>query len=204
MRTRSLSRLLLVSAIPALLFAAVSAPSAEASTAPMLSQAVQTKLCASNSDPNCAQTLTGSIPAGTGVSVTCYQGSDYYIDVLAHQNQEGYVPESDVSQAPSGLGDCDTSKNPAIWAAADAIGYLGTDTDPGLCLTFVVDAWRSAGVELPGSDDPITWWSSYAGNYTHATSGSRIDTPPRGRWCFGAPIPIAPTATLRSAWATAG
>jgi cell wall-associated NlpC family hydrolase len=186
MHIRLMRRLLCVAAIPGLALAGtvVSASPAAASSSPALSKAVQTYLCASTTNSHCGQTLTASIPAGSAVSVTCDHGSDYYIVVTAHQNQEGYVPKGDVSGAPAGLTDCDTAAHRAIWAAAWAIGYLGQDYDVDYCLTFVIDAWRSTGDDLPGSTDPITWWSSYAGDYEHATSGDRFDTPPRGALVF--------------------
>jgi len=187
MRIRAIRYVLAVSTILGLALAASGtwvSPARAAST-PTLNSAVQTRLCASAGNRFCGQTLTAMIPAGTAVTVKCDHGGDYYIVVVAHQNQEGYVPESDVTGAPSGLADCDTSAHQAIWAAAWAIGKLGQDFDPGLCLSFVVAAWRSAGVVLPGAYDPVDWLASgYAGRYQEVTSGSRLYTPPRGALVF--------------------
>jgi cell wall-associated NlpC family hydrolase len=164
------------------------APAAMAST-PTLNHAEQLVLCANTSDPYCGQTLTAGIPAGTAVNVTCYHRSDYYVVVAAHHNQQGYVPQSDVSGAPSGLSDCNTAAHPSIWAGAWAIGYLGTNTDVGLCLTFVIDAWRSTGTTI-GSDASQTaasWWSSSYDiwpKHTQTSDPSRYLTPPRGALVF--------------------
>jgi hypothetical protein len=181
-------------AIPTLVLAGavVSAPAAGASATPSLSQAKQTTLCATPTGQYCGQTLTALIPAGTQISVRCYHASAYYINVLAHTNQEGYVPQSAVSHAPSGLTDCDSASHHAIWAAAWAINYLGNSTayPLGTCLPFVAAAWASAGDAIPGSSDPVTWWDAYANTGKYETGTSL--TPPRGALVFWGGTPDDP------------
>lgn len=164
------------------------APAAGAAGTPTLSVAVQTTLCATPAGKYCGQTLTAKIAAGTPVTVVCSHGPAYYIRVTAHQNQEGYVQRSDVSDAPPGLTDCDNASHQAIWAAALAIGYLGTDTDPGKCLTFVIDMWRETGVGIASADEyPPAWWSSPADIWpkqTDKANPGRWLTPPRGALVF--------------------
>jgi len=154
-----LTCLLGAGAVPALVMAGavVAASPAGASTTPTLTHAVQTVLCANTADRYCGQTLTASIPAGAGLEVICSRHNDYYIEVLAHRNQEGYVPQSDVSTAPTGLADCNTPSHPAIYAGANAIGYLGTTSPygPGTCLRLVINMWRAAGASI-GSDSSQT------------------------------------------------
>jgi cell wall-associated NlpC family hydrolase len=163
------------------------APAAGAANTPTLSAAVQTTLCATPTGKYCSQTLTAKIAAGTPVTVVCSHGPAYYIRVTARQNQEGYVQRSDVSNPPSGLTDCDSASHQAIWAAALAIGYLGTDTDPELCLTFVIDMWRDTGAVI-GSDKtqtPVSWWNSSYNIWPKETKGSSMYlTPPRGALVF--------------------
>ncbi len=150
---------------------------------------MQAVLCANISNPYCGQTLTAGIPTGSGLEVICSRDNDYYIEVLAHPNQEGYVPESDVSNPPSGLTDCNTEAHPAIYAAANAIGYLGAGQQyAGLCLQFVADAWSGAGLPIPGDDDAIDWWNAYSERYAHAVAGNpRFLTPRRGALVFWGP-----------------
>ena len=165
------------------------APAAGAAGTPTLSVAVQTTLCATPAGKYCSQTLTALIAAGTPVTVVCSHGPALYIRVTARQNQEGFVPRSDVSSPPSGLADCDTASHQAIWAAALAIGYLGTDTDHGACLAFVIDRWRATGVSI-GSDSSQTaasWWSSSYNIWpkeTKKTDPGMYLTPPRGALVF--------------------
>jgi hypothetical protein len=184
-----LTCLLGAGAIPALVLAGAvaSAPAAGAATGPQLRHAVQTTLCASTSNPNCAQTLTAQIPAGTALSVTCDHGGDYYVVVTAHQNQEGYVPESDVSGAPTTLSDCDTSAHQAIWAAALAIGYIGNSTawPPNSCLGFVATMWRDTGATLAPGTTPVPWWNATTlAKHTMKNDPDGYLTPPRGALAF--------------------
>jgi len=65
-------------------------------------------------------------------------------------------------------------------AIAWAKNYLGTPTDPGLCLTFVYDAWRAAGVNIGSSDDPVTYWSNDPAGYQRHTD----QNPPAGALVF--------------------
>jgi cell wall-associated NlpC family hydrolase len=168
----------------------MTSPAATASTTPVLNKAVQTTLCAKPTGKYCSQTLTAAIAAGTPVTVVCSHGPAYYIRVTAHQNQEGYVQKSDVSDPPSGLTDCDSASHQAIWAAAWAIGYLGTATPygPGTCLEFVIDAWRSTGVPIRSAgwqQTAVNWWYSPDNTWTKETRGSsEYMTPPRGALVF--------------------
>ena len=166
----------------------VMAPAAGAAGIPTLSRTVQTTLCATPTGKYCGQTLTAEIAAGTPVTVVCSHGPAYYIQVTARQNQEGYVARTDVSDPPSGLTDCDSASHQAIWAAALAIGYLGTDTDPEYCLTFVIDMWRKTGAGIASANEyPPAWWSSSANIWpkqTSKTNPGRWLTPPRGALVF--------------------
>lgn len=165
---------------------------AMAASTPTLNKAVRTTLCAKPSGKYCSQTLTAAIAAGTPVTVVCSHGPAYYIRVTAHQNQEGYVQRSAVSDPPPGLTDCDSASHQAIWAAALAIGYLGTTSPygPGTCLTFVIDMWRLTGADIPSdaSQTAASWWYSRYNTWTKETSGSsEYMTPPRGALVFWGP-----------------
>jgi cell wall-associated NlpC family hydrolase len=168
-------------------------PAARAASTPILDKAAQTTLCATpGSSKYCSQTLTASIPAGTTVTVVCQHGPAYYIRVTAHVNQEGYVNKGDVSSPPSGLTDCDSPAHQAIWAAAWAIGYLGSTSPygPGTCLEFVINAWQSTGVTIESdrSQTAASWWNSSYNKWTKETSGSsEYMTPPRGALVFWGP-----------------
>jgi cell wall-associated NlpC family hydrolase len=164
-----------------------------AASASTLSKAVQTTLCATPTGKYCSQTLTAMIAAGTQVTVVCSHGPAYYIRVTARQNQEGYVKQSAVSDPPSGLTDCDSASHQAIWAAALAIGYLGSTSPYGIgtCLKFVIDMWRETGVNI-GSAGPqqtaVNWWGSPYNIWTKETRGSsEYMTPPRGALVFWGP-----------------
>jgi cell wall-associated NlpC family hydrolase len=169
-------------------------PAATAASAPTLNKAVQTTLCATPTGKYCSQTLTAAIAAGTPVTVVCSHGPAYYIRVTAHQNQEGYIQRADVSDPPPGLTDCDSASHQAIWAAALAIGYLGTTQywPLGSCLAFVAAMWGDTGVTLKSTGKQETawqWWNSPADNpYPKETSGSSMYmTPPRGALVFWGP-----------------
>jgi cell wall-associated NlpC family hydrolase len=194
MHIQSVKRLLRVGVVPALALAGVIASTspAWATATPTLNRAGSTVLCAGSTPRlQCGQTLTASIPAGSGLQVICSRSNDYYIEVLAHRNQEGYVPKSDVLNPPSGLTDCDTTAHPAIYAAANAIGFLGpiTKYGAGSCLAFVVNAWTNVGVKTPpGADTAQDWWNDYVGklgyDWDKTASDPRFTTPPRGALVF--------------------
>jgi hypothetical protein len=65
-------------------------------------------------------------------------------------------------------------------AIAWAKNYLGQSEDAGLCLTFVYDAWLSAGVNIGSSYDPVTYWNSNPRHYTKNTN----QNPPAGALVF--------------------
>ena len=200
MHIQSVRRLLRVGVIPALALAGVIASTSPtgASATPTLNRAGSTVLCAGSTPRlQCGQTLTASIPAGSGLQVICSRSNDYYIEVLAHRNQEGYVPKSDVSNPPSGLTDCDTTAHPAIYAAANAIGFLGPLTTYGVgsCLPFVLHAWTNVGVKH--APRPHTRYVRYGAgvvgrlcqprlgyDWDKTASDPRFFTPPRGALVF--------------------
>jgi hypothetical protein len=131
--------------------------------------------------------------------VVCSRGGDYYVEDLAHRAYEGYVLKNHVSNAPSGLADCDTTSHPAIFAAANGLGNVGQTNYAQLCLEFVANMWKEAGVTLPSppggaNGTAIQWWQAYVNNtgslkgagYAWDTSASndRFATPPRGALVF--------------------
>jgi hypothetical protein len=65
-------------------------------------------------------------------------------------------------------------------AIAWAKSYLGQPKDAGYCLTFVYDAWLSAGVNIGTSSDAVTYWTSNPKNYYKHTNQS----PPAGALVF--------------------
>jgi hypothetical protein len=180
-------RLLGLAAIPSLALAGMllTAPAASASATPTLISAASTRVCAGGS--SWCSGIIAQIPANAQLQVICSRNSDYYVEDLANRALEGYVAKSNVRNPPGGLADCDTTHHPAFFAAANALGYYGSGDFGGLCLTFVIDMWKGTGVpNIPGSDDPVTWWPAYHGKLGYAwdTSGPRFATPPRGALVF--------------------
>ena len=165
----------------------LSAPAAGASATPTMIVKTTTTTCVDTAQKGCTQSLA-TIPAKAQLQVICSRGGDYYVEDLADRAYEGYVPKAHVSNAPGGLVDCDTTAHPAIYAAANALGDVGKPVDPLACLTFVIDAWKGAGVStIPGSDDPVTWWPANYKKFGWAwdTPGmARFTTPPRGALVF--------------------
>lgn len=132
-----------------------------------------------------------TIPSGAQLQVICSRIGSYYVEDLANRALEGYVPKASVRNAPGGLADCDTIAHPAIYAAANALGYMNQNKDPGLCLPFVAQAWELAGKPIPdptqgASGTAQDWWYDYYGKLGYAwdTGGARFKTPPRGALVF--------------------
>lgn len=185
--------------IPALaLVGILGAPAAGASTTPTMTVTTTTATCVDTAQRGCTDPLA-TIPANAQLQVICSRGGDYYVEDLANRAYEGYVPQSHVRSAPGGLGDCDTTAHPAIFAAANGLGLYGSTKYDYLCLTYVIAMWQEAGTTLP--DPPlgingtaIQWWQAYENNtgklkgtgYAWDTNSSnvRFATPPRGALVF--------------------
>ena len=165
------------------------APMASASTPPMVISATPAHLCAGPA--SWCPDVIASLPAGAQVQVICSRVSSYYVENLARRASEGFVAKSDIRNAPGGLADCDTKAHPAIYAAANALGWMKQNHEAGACLQFVQDAWTGAGKPIPNAADPIHWWNKFSLSYgtkARATSGnSRYRTPPRGALVFWGP-----------------
>lgn len=186
MTIKSFLRLL---SLPTLLILALggvlaSTPTANASTTPMIINATSTYLCASNA--SWCPRVIASVPANAQLQVICSRINSYYIEDLANRALEGFVAKSDVRNAPGGLADCDTPAHPAIYAAANALGWMGQIHDVGWCLQFVSDAWTEAGTSIHSAYDAADWWNEYRGKFGYAwdTGGTRFTTPPRGALVF--------------------
>jgi cell wall-associated NlpC family hydrolase len=190
MNTGSIWRLLGVAIPPlALVGALASAPAAGASATPTSINATSTHLCAGSA--SWCPDVIASVPVNAQLQVICSRVNSYYIEDLANRALEGFVAKSDVRNAPGGLGDCDTTAHPAIYAAANALGWMGQEYDPSTgpfnCLQFVAAAWAGAGKPIPGDDDAIDWWNSYSKDYPRELSNQpRYGTPPRGALVFWA------------------
>jgi len=157
-----------------------------------------TVTCVSTAQKGCTDPLA-TIPANAQLQVICSRGADYYVEDLAHRAYEGFVPQSHVSSAPSGLVDCDTTSHPAIFAAANGLGNVGQTNYWQLCLKFAADMWKEAGTALPSpplgaNGTAIQWWQAYENNtgklsgagyaWDTSTGNSRFTTPPRGALVF--------------------
>jgi hypothetical protein len=90
-------------------------------------------------------------------------------------SRTGRWKDSSLSQTlpapPSGLVDCDTTAHPAIYAAANALGWMTQPHLPLYCLEFVPDAWSQAGRAIPSYDDAIDWWDSHSTAYSRELPG---------------------------------
>jgi hypothetical protein len=184
MTNRSVLRLL-GWAIPAVALTGmvVTAPAAGASANPTMVRTTSTKLCAS--DSSWCGDVIASIPAKAQLQVICSRIGSYYVEDLANRALEGFVAKSDVASPPAGLVDCDTTAHPAIYAAANALGWMKQNHDPLYCLQFVGDSWAEAGKPIPGDDDAIDWWNKYSARYPRELPGQpRYATPPRGALVF--------------------
>ena len=187
MNKRSVLHLFVCMAIPAftLISSLTTASAAGASPTPTINSTTSTHLCA-GSGSWCPDVIA-SIPAHAQLQVICSRNSSYYVEDLANRALEGFVAQSDVANAPGGLGDCDTTLHPAIYAAANALGWMKQDYDALECLQFVADSWKGAGKPMPNDDDAIDWWNDYSARYARELPGQpRYGTPPRGALVFWA------------------
>ncbi len=180
----------------ALVGAVVSAPVAGASTTPTITVTTTTVTCVDTAQSGCTDPVA-TISANAQLQVICSRGGDYYVEDLAHRAYEGYVPQSHVRNPPGGLGDCDTTAHPAIFAAANGLGNVGQTNYQGACLAFAITMWQDAGTTLPRlgqNSTAIQWWQTFVNNigalkgaaYAWDTNASndRFTTPPRGALVF--------------------
>jgi hypothetical protein len=145
--------------------------------------ATSTHLCAGSA--SWCPDVIAAIPARAQVQVICSRAASFYVEDLADRALEGFVAQSDVASPPSGLVDCDTTAHPAIYAAANALGWMTQPHLPLYCLEFVPDAWSQAGRAIPSYDDAIDWWDSHSTAYSRELPGEpRYNTPPRGALVF--------------------
>jgi hypothetical protein len=185
MNKRTVVRILGCVAIPsfALTTSVVTASAAGASPTPTIISTTSTHLCAGSA--SWCPDVIATIPAHAQLQVICSRVSSYYVEDLANRALEGFIVKSDVANAPGGLTDCDTAGHPAIYAAANALGWMGQDHDPLYCLQFVADSWAEAGKPIPSDDDAIDWWNAFSAKYPRELPGQpRYGTPPRGALVF--------------------
>lgn len=169
----------------ALTSALLSTSVSNAASNPTIINATSAHLCAGTASW-CPDAIA-KVPANAQLQVICSRVNSYYVEDLANRALEGFVAKSDVRNPPGGLVDCDTTTHPAIYAAANALGWMGQDHDPLYCLEFVADAWADAGKAIPSDDDAIDWWNAYSGRYARELDGQpRYGTPPRGALVFWA------------------
>jgi hypothetical protein len=67
--------------------------------------------------------------------------------------------------------------------------YIGSSHYDGLCLQFVNDAWRSAGVPLASSSTAYTYWTTNPNHWQENASPGSYNAAPAGALLFWGPNP---------------
>jgi hypothetical protein len=171
---------LLASAAPAALATAYISPATPLTACPGTSS-------------TCTKRITPTIASRTTVTMVCYQDAKW-TDGKSHRwfyvrrgATEGFARAGNVQGQTTvpRVSLCVSSAHRDIWAANNALRYMGNTQYPSLCWKFVHDMWALAGVPgLPAGTTmtPAKAWTLVRGR--HGSGSADWKRPPRGAIVF--------------------